>query len=65
MYYVAKVYKHMLPSIVESFENEEHADVFAKVITASKGTPYVVLKELPIVLEQKHAQHILHALNYI
>ena len=55
MYYVAKMYTHMLPSIVECFENEEHADIFAKVMTASKGTPYVVLKELPIILECKKA----------
>ena len=55
MYYVAKVYTHMHPSIVECFENEEHANVFAKVMTESKGTQYVVLKKLPIILEQKHA----------
>ena len=55
MYYVAKVYTHMLPNIVECFEKEEHADVFAKVMTASKGALYVVLKELPTILEQKQA----------
>ena len=55
MYYVAKVYTHMLPSIVECFEKEEHADAFARVMTESKGTPYIVLKPVATILEQKYA----------
>ena len=43
MYYVAKVYKHMQPSIVECFQNEEHAKTFAKVMSEAKNEPYIVL----------------------
>lgn len=44
MYYVARVYKHLMPSVVEYFENEEHAKAFAKVMSEAKNEPYVVLK---------------------
>ena len=43
MYYVAKVYKHVQPSIVECFENEEHAKTFAKVMSEAKNELYIVL----------------------
>lgn len=46
MYYVAKLYKHVLPSIVEHFESEEHAKAFAKVMSEAKNEQYIVLKAI-------------------
>lgn len=46
MYYVAKMYNHMVPSIVMNFEKQEHAEEYADLMNkACKGT-YIVLKPL-------------------
>ena len=46
MYYVAKLYNTMSPSIVMVFNEEEHALQYAELMTkASKGN-YIVLKEI-------------------
>lgn len=46
MFYVAKLYKYSNPSIVEQFENEEHAKTFAKVMSEAKNERYIVLKAI-------------------
>lgn len=43
MYYVAKVYKTMLPTIVESFENRNHAEMMCMIMNKSGKGPHVVL----------------------
>ena len=46
MYYVAKLYNHMQPSIVESFDNLELAQSYTNIMNcANKGT-YVVLTKV-------------------
>ena len=44
MYYVAKLYNTMNPSIVESFNDEELAHSYAKVMNAAGKGKYIVLK---------------------
>ena len=47
MFYVAKVYETLRPSIVESFDNEKLAQQYAEIMTvAGKGT-YIVLMPVP------------------
>lgn len=43
MYYVAKMYKTLNPTIVEQFTDEERAKRFADIMNAEKGDKYVVL----------------------
>lgn len=43
MYYVTRIYTHANPSIVETFDNKEHAIQYAKVMTESGKGVYVVL----------------------
>lgn len=46
MYYVAKVYNSMNPSIIMDFKEEEHAKQYAELMNkAGKGT-YIVLKTI-------------------
>ena len=44
MYYVAKVYETLRPSIIESFDDEELAHAYAKVMNAAGKGKYIVLK---------------------
>lgn len=46
MYFVAKLYEHINPSIVEKFNNKEHAIQYAKVMTESGKGAYVVLEPI-------------------
>lgn len=46
MYYVAKLYTHVNPSIVEKFDNKEHAIQYAKVMTESGKGAYIVLSPI-------------------
>lgn len=46
MYYVAKLYTHVNPSIVEKFNNKEHAIQYAKVMTESGKGAYIVLSPI-------------------
>lgn len=46
MYYVAKVYKHMMPSIVECLTDENRAKTLAKILSEEKNEKYVVLKAI-------------------
>lgn len=46
MYYVAKLYTHVNPSIVERFDNKEHAIAYAKVMTESGKGAYIVLEPI-------------------
>lgn len=53
MYYVAKTYGSSTPSIIMSFEHEEHALQYAELMTkAGKGT-YIVLMPVPENEERK------------
>ena len=46
MYYVAKVYNSINPSIIMDFKEEAHAKQYAKLMNeAGKGT-YIVLKTI-------------------
>ena len=46
MYYVAKMYSSLSPSIIMNFDKEEHARQYVDLMTkAGKGT-YVVLKTI-------------------
>ena len=44
MYFVAKLYRTMNPSIVETFDDKEHAMQYAKIMTESGKGAYVVLQ---------------------
>lgn len=46
MYYVAKAYKHMMPSIVECLTDENRARTLAKILSEEKNEQYVVLKAI-------------------
>ena len=46
MYYVAKLYTYSTPSIVEKFDNKEHAIRYAKVMTESGKGAYIVLEPI-------------------
>lgn len=53
MYYVAKVYTSVNPSIIMNFNEEEHAKQYAELMTkAGKGT-YIVLMPVPENEERK------------
>ena len=44
MFYVARLYNHVNPSIIMNFDKEEHAKQYVELMTkAGKGT-YIVLK---------------------
>lgn len=47
MYYVAKLYIHMNPPIVEKFDNKEHAIQYAEIMNASGKGTYIVLEPIP------------------
>lgn len=44
MFYVAKVYKHTMPSIIECLTDEKRARTLANVLSEEKNEQYVVLK---------------------
>lgn len=44
MYYVAKVYRHMMPSIVECLTDKARAKALADILTAEKNEKYIVLE---------------------
>lgn len=47
MYYVAKIYNSINPSIIMDFKEEKHAKQYAELMTkAGKGT-YIVLMPVP------------------
>lgn len=46
MYYVAKLYKHMLPTIVECLTDEKRARMLANILSEEKHEEYVVLQEI-------------------
>ena len=46
MYYVAKLYNCINPSIVEKFDNKEHAIQYAKVMTESGKGACIVLSPI-------------------
>lgn len=46
MFYVAKLYKHMMPSIVEVLTDETRAKTLAKILSEEKNEQYVVLKAI-------------------
>lgn len=53
MFYVAKLYNSMNPSIIMTFDKEEHATQYAELMTkAGKGT-YIVLMPVPRNEERK------------
>lgn len=45
-FYVAKVYKHMMPSIVECLTDETRAHTLAKILSEEKKEQYIVLAVL-------------------
>lgn len=46
MFYVAKIYNSLNPSIIMNFDKEEHAKQYTDLMTkAGKGT-YIVLKTI-------------------
>lgn len=50
MYFVARIYKFSLPSIVESFENIVDAVAYAEIMTRAKGNQYVVLTQPEVTI---------------
>ena len=46
MFYVARIYKHMLPSIVECLTDENRAKTLAKILSEEKNEQYVVLEAI-------------------
>lgn len=46
MFYVAKVYKHMMPTIVECLTDETRARTLAKILSEEKNEQHVVLKAI-------------------
>lgn len=44
MYYVAKIYKHFMPTIVECLTDYKRAKQLAEILSAEKGEEYVVLE---------------------
>ena len=47
MYFVAKLYSHIAPAIIESFDNKAHAMAYAEVMTKSGKGTYIVLEPIP------------------
>ena len=45
MYYVAKLYQSLNPTIVETFEDKELASQYANIMNQAKKGNYIVLKE--------------------
>ena len=46
MYYVAKVYNTLCPSIIMNFEKEEHAKQYAELMSKAGKGQYIVLKQI-------------------
>ena len=46
MYYVAKVYKHMVPTIVECLTDEKRARMLANILSEEKNEQYIVLRAI-------------------
>ena len=46
MFYVAKLYETLRPSIVESFDNEKLAQQYAEIMTVAGKGQYIVLKQI-------------------
>lgn len=46
MFYVAKVYSHVSPSIIMNFNEEEHAKQYAELMTKAGKGNYIVLKTI-------------------
>lgn len=46
MYYVAKLYSSMNPSIIMNFNEEEHAKQYAELMTKAGKGNYIVLKTI-------------------
>lgn len=46
MYYVAKIYNSMNPSIIMDFEEEEHAKQYAELMTKAGKGAYIVLEPI-------------------
>lgn len=46
MYYVAKLYNHVNPSIIMNFNEEEHAKQYAELMTKAGKGNYIVLKTI-------------------
>lgn len=44
MYYVAKLYETLTPTVVEQFKDVERAHRYADIMNAEKGDKYVVLE---------------------
>ena len=45
-FYVAKMYKHMMPTIVECLTDETRAHTLAKILSEEKKEQYIVLTVL-------------------
>ena len=46
MYYVAKLYNSMNPTIIMNFNEEEHAKQYAELMTKAGKGNYIVLKTI-------------------
>ena len=46
MFYVAKIYKHTMPTIVECLTDETRARTLAKILSEEKNERYIVLKAI-------------------
>lgn len=46
MYYVAKIYNSLNPSIIMDFKEEEHAKQYAELMTKAGKGIYIVLKAI-------------------
>lgn len=46
MYYVAKTYNSFNPTIIMSFDNEEHAKQYAELMRKAGKGEYVILKRI-------------------
>ena len=46
MFYVAKIYSHINPSIIMNFDKEEHVKQYAELMTKAGKDNYIVLKSI-------------------
>lgn len=46
MFYVAKLYNSINPSIIMDFQNEEHAKQYAELMSKAGKGKYIVLKQI-------------------
>lgn len=46
IFYVARLYKHMMPSIIECLTDENRARTLARILSEEKNEQYVVLKPI-------------------